>query len=112
MELMQVTNYCILCEEAGKEIERLRQLDRVNTELIGTMNVREIERENEIKKLLELLKKAYRKHVLNDDTIGWNELGDEIHCVICDVWGDDNYQQWIEEVNHEKDIEKHNTSET
>lgn len=47
--------------------------------------------------LLEACKLAYRKHVLNDDSVGWGELGDWLLDAICDAIGDDGYQKWLKE---------------
>lgn len=49
--------------------------------------------------LLNACKLAYRKHVLNDDSIGWEELGDRLLDAICNEIGDDGYQQWLQQVN-------------
>ncbi|MDY6857332.1 MAG: hypothetical protein SWO11_22040 [Thermodesulfobacteriota bacterium] len=51
--------------------------------------------------LLNACKLAYRKHVLNDDSIGWNELGDCLLDAICNEIGDDGYQQWLQQVKSE-----------
>ena len=45
--------------------------------------------------LLEACKMAYKKHVLNDDSIGWDELGDCLLSAICNEIGDDGYQAWL-----------------
>lgn len=48
--------------------------------------------------LLDACKLAYRKHVLNDDSIGWDELGNCLLDAICNEIGDDGYQQWLQSV--------------
>ena len=49
--------------------------------------------------LLDACKLAYRKHVLNDDSVGWDELGNCLLDAICNEIGDDGYQQWLQQVN-------------
>ena len=49
--------------------------------------------------LLDACKLAYRKHVLNDESIGWDELGNCLLDAICNEIGDDGYRQWLQQVN-------------
>ncbi len=49
--------------------------------------------------LLDACKMAYRKHVLDDDTIGWDELNDCLLDAICNEIGDEGFQQWLRQVN-------------
>ena len=51
---------------------------------------------------VEVIKKAYRKHVLNDESIGWSELGDELRDVLCEDLTDVGFQAWLEECRNEK----------
>ena len=44
---------------------------------------------------LEACKLAYRKHHLNDDSIGWEELGHILVDAICDEIGDEGYKEWL-----------------
>lgn len=48
--------------------------------------------------LLEVVKLTYRKHVLDDRTIGWNELEIKLFDCLCDVMGADEYIEWTEKV--------------
>jgi hypothetical protein len=48
--------------------------------------------------LLNACKLAYRKHVLNDDSVGWDELGSCLLDAICNEIGDNGYQQWLQQV--------------
>ena len=48
------------------------------------------------KRLLEALQAAYRKHVANDDSIGWHELSDIMSCALPEVMGDAEFCAWVE----------------
>ena len=45
--------------------------------------------------LLDAVKLAYRKHHLNDDSIGWDELSECLLDALCNEMGDDGFQQWL-----------------
>lgn len=51
--------------------------------------------------LLEACKRAYRKHHLNDDSIGWNELSNILHDAMCNYMGDDEFIEWLKEIKNE-----------
>lgn len=40
------------------------------------------------------VKCAYRKHWLNDDSIGWDELGSILHSKLCNSMGDQQFIEW------------------
>ncbi len=44
--------------------------------------------------LLDAVQKAYRKHWLNDGTIGWDELGDILHNALINTMGDNEFIEW------------------
>lgn len=48
---------------------------------------------------IDALKAAYRKHTLDDDSIGWNQLSDIICNAICNEIGDKAFQKWLSEVS-------------
>ena len=48
--------------------------------------------------LLEACKAAYRKHYLNDDSIGWDELSDIMLDALCNEMGDVGFQEWLRQV--------------
>lgn len=48
--------------------------------------------------LLEAVKLAYRKHHLEDPSIGWEELSDALHTVLNNAMGADGYLRWMEEI--------------
>jgi len=64
------------------------------------MAFRRLERMNELERerlwLLKVVKRAYQKHHLDDDNIGWDELGTELHNALCNSMGDDGFQEWME----------------
>jgi len=48
--------------------------------------------------LLDAAKAAYRKHHLNDDSIGWQELSDILFNALTETMGDGGFSKWIKEV--------------
>jgi hypothetical protein len=48
--------------------------------------------------LLEVCQFAYRKHVLEDDSIGWESLGDKLANALVGTMGDDGYNKWLDSV--------------
>ena len=51
--------------------------------------------------LLNACKLAYRKHHLNDESIGWEELGDCLLDALCNEMGDDGFQEWLSFYDYE-----------
>lgn len=49
--------------------------------------------------LLEAVKLAYRKHHMNDDSIGFDELKDRLRYALCLELGEQVYLEWVESVN-------------
>jgi hypothetical protein len=45
--------------------------------------------------LLETCQLAYRKHVMSDESIGWESLGDKLNMALVSVMGDEEYNKWI-----------------
>ena len=45
--------------------------------------------------LLSLVQMAYRKHVLFDDDVGWEELGWKMQEGLALYMGDEQYQAWV-----------------
>jgi len=52
------------------------------------------EKQREEGSLLWACQLAYRKHVMDDESIGWDELGDHLLDAICNAIGDDGYEKW------------------
>ncbi|HQJ66523.1 MAG TPA: hypothetical protein PLH32_18105 [bacterium] len=48
--------------------------------------------------VLGVLKLAYRKHHLLDDSVGSTELSDFLMDTICELIGDDGFQKWLDEL--------------
>ena len=53
----------------------------------------EKERENTL--LLNTLKLVYQKHCLGSDAIGWSELNIKLVSTLCEVMGDEGFQEWL-----------------
>jgi hypothetical protein len=51
---------------------------------------------------LEVLKKAYRKHVMDDPEIGWDELGEDFRMVLCNIMGHEGFNKFIDEFAADK----------
>jgi hypothetical protein len=51
----------------------------------------------EVGRLVEVVKKAYRKHWLDDPDIGYAELGTVLMDALCNTLGDDGFNKWIGE---------------
>ena len=47
------------------------------------------------KRLVCALHAAYLKHHLDDSSIGWDELDDMLHTLLCDRMGDREFQKWF-----------------
>lgn len=48
-------------------------------------------------RLVLAVQAAYRKHVLGDPVIGWEELEDLLADTLCETMGDEQFQEWIRE---------------
>ena len=59
------------------------------------------------KALLEACQMAYRKHVLDDDSVGWDELTDILASVLCEEMGDKEFINWLDTTssNHKPIVE-------
>jgi hypothetical protein len=44
---------------------------------------------------IELIKKVYRKHCLNDNGIGWDELGENLVDALCNLMGEEKFVDWL-----------------
>lgn len=50
------------------------------------------------KRLLEACQMAYRKHVADDGSIGWDELSEVLSSTLAEVMGDKEFVKWTEKV--------------
>jgi hypothetical protein len=50
------------------------------------------------KELLSCLKLAYRKHHMDDQTIGWEELSGKMRDTLCNVMGDDEFIKFMADI--------------
>ena len=46
-------------------------------------------------KLLDAVQKAYRKHHLWDNSIGWSEVSSILRHALCEAMTDDGFQKWL-----------------
>ena len=54
--------------------------------------------------LLHACQMAYRKHHLDDDSIGWDELSNVLHDALCNVMTDEGFIEWLESLKN--DVER------
>ncbi len=45
---------------------------------------------------MSTLKLCYRKHVQNDESVGWDELSDVLGNTLAQIMGDDAFCEWLE----------------
>lgn len=57
-----------------------------------------VDRLVKVQYLLHAAQMAYRKHVLNDESVGWHELEDTLLNALCEVMGDKGFAQWLDEI--------------
>lgn len=43
-----------------------------------------------------VLRMCYRKHCLDDESVGWNELTDSLCTILAEFMGDREFQRWSE----------------
>ena len=48
--------------------------------------------------MLEALKMAYRKHHVEDERIGWDELSDVLCDALCNAMGNREYIEWSRDI--------------
>ena len=52
--------------------------------------------------LLDACQMAYRKHVLEDDGVGWIELSETLATALAEVMGDKAFDEWTDAVSTKK----------
>ena len=55
---------------------------------------------------LAILKLVYRMHCLDDDSVGWNELGNLIKESLCEIMGDENFCIWLTDLGFKEKKEQ------
>ena len=73
-------NYLTLLKESESEV--------------GPIRAYAIDLKAEVERLLNATQLAYRKHWLNDESIGWDELGSILYTAISEVMGDKEFIEW------------------
>lgn len=48
-----------------------------------------------VEQLLSCLKLAYRKHHMDDQSIGWEELSDKMRDTLCNAMGDKEFIKFV-----------------
>lgn len=48
--------------------------------------------------LLAACQMAYRKHVVDDESVGWNELADVLCAALSETMGDKAFVKWTEKI--------------
>lgn len=54
--------------------------------------------------MLSTIKLCYRKHCLIDSTIGWVELNDILLNTLCNILGDQGYQNWLKDAHKAQEV--------
>lgn len=85
----------------AKKILRAGVYVEINGETPTIEEYKELQRQRN--ELLEAVKLTYRKHHLDDDRIGWDELGHILRVALDNTLGVDAVIQWIDEVTEARD---------
>jgi hypothetical protein len=56
-------------------------------------------KESTKKSLLVVCQMAYRKHVLDDDRIGWEELSENLAMTLSQEMGDKEFVRWLDSIS-------------
>lgn len=54
--------------------------------------------------LLEACQRAYQKHVMDEDSIPWEKLSDELGGALNDVMGDKGFNDWVERLSPDRTV--------
>jgi len=65
------------------------------------MRIKQLEQDRE--RLLKACQMAHRKHTYGDDSVGWDELSEELAQALWDVMGTEGYRKWQDEYNDENE---------
>ena len=72
------------------------RVERPSEYLMDEFVQRALKLEENTNEVLSTLKKAYLKHHLNNQEIGWNELDDMMCDTLCNSMGDKEFSKWLE----------------
>lgn len=98
---LQSQNPCKDCLYLGmkKEIDalkaELKQQLNEGIEITHDLSVKNDLLKEQIATLTAACQLAYRKHHLDDQTIGWDELSEELLNTLCNVMGDEGFLKWV-----------------
>jgi hypothetical protein len=80
--------------EWQKEMTRFSKKELI--EMVKDVGQELEETTKERARLLVAVQAAYKKHHMNDDNIGWEELSEILHDGLCFAMGDDGYCAWVD----------------
>jgi hypothetical protein len=83
-----------LCNRAVADIEQHVPIIKQRDEALK--KVRELSRDKDA--LVEACKLAYRKHHMDDDSIGWRELSTILHDALCNAIGVGEYGRFVDSI--------------
>jgi len=91
-----------------EEQERLKKITQNMYEVVTPRNVDKIvhEKDKVIESLLEACQCAYRKHSLNDNSIGREELTYKLLDALCNAMGNHGYDNWLHDLKAQNKIEQ------
>jgi hypothetical protein len=72
--------------------------------MLGANQKKVAELEQQLDTAIKVLKRTYRKHWLDDDSIGWDELGGELRDILCELIGETEFQKLLNEVKDDNTI--------
>jgi len=88
-------NFTMLLEKSAIRASELKsdlEVEEKLTEYYAD-KAENLQAENE--RLLNAVKLAYRKHHLDDRSVGWEELSDALFNTLCDAMGDIGFDEWL-----------------
>jgi hypothetical protein len=91
-------DYILLIEEIHKGRAHVDSYDHLLASVDALeAQVERLEAEiDRLRHLLPVLQLTYRKHALNDDSIGWDELTETMLTALTEAMGDQAFQAWLQ----------------
>jgi hypothetical protein len=103
--MMKSKEYDDLCPADKATVDKLRSEvmkgeigDHLSADYLAEIYLlrRDIsEKDARIKEFLTACQMAYRKHHLDDQSIGWEEMSDVLQDAICNAMGDKEFNEWL-----------------